>query len=252
MDYSKNFKIQPIVDIKTNRVCGGELLYRPEGRNLSPEILEELDNDPFLNLDVTKQAFLLSLNILQRLQSSVWISINISPRYMGDGMGFMRALSREVEDLDRVRRQIGSRMKIELTEKCVMKPDQLEFLQYLGDKHEIAIDDFGSGIAPLKNMLDLNFSKVKVDQEVIKGIDYSDTKQRFLRWLVSGCHAIDVRVCAEGSETASQLMLCKRIGVDEGQGWIWSKAIDIKDFEVLASPMETAAISLGQVLETKT
>ena len=252
MDYSKNFKIQPIVDIKTNRVCGGELLYRPEGRNLSPEILEELDNDPFLNLDVTKQAFLLSLNILQRLQSSVWISINISPRYMGDGMGFMRALSREVEDLDRVRRQIGSRMKIELTEKCVMKPDQLEFLQYLGDKHEIAIDDFGSGIAPLKNMLDLNFSKVKVDKEVIKGIDYSDTKQRFLRWLVSGCHAIDVTVCAEGIETASQLMLCKRIGVDEGQGWLWSKAIDIKDFEVLASPMETAAISLGQVLETKT
>jgi len=252
MDYSKNFKIQPIVDIKTNRVCGGELLYRPEGKNLSPEILEELDNDPFLNLDVTKQAFLLSLNILQRLQSSVWISINISPRYMGDGKGFMRALSREVEDLDRVRRQIGRRMKIELTEKCVMKPDQLEFLQYLGDKHEIAIDDFGSGIAPLKNMLDLNFSKVKVDQEVIKGIDYSDTKQRFLRWLVSGCHAIDVSVCAEGIETASQLMLCKRIGVDEGQGWLWSKAIDIKDFEVLASPMETAAISLGQVLETKT
>ena len=250
MDYSRNFKIQPIVDIKTNRVCGGEMLYRPEGQNLTPEILDELDNDPFLNLEVTKQAFLLSLNILQRLQSSVWISINISPKYMGDGKGFMRSLSREVEDLDRIRRQIGKRLKIELTEKCVMKPDQLEFLEYLSDKHEIAIDDFGSGIAPLKNMLDLNFSKVKVDQDVIKGIDYSDTKQRFLRWLVSGCHAIDVTVCAEGIETASQLMLCKRLGVDEGQGWLWSKAIDIKEFEVMASPMETAAISLGQILET--
>jgi len=250
MDYGRNFKIQPIVDIKTNRVCGGEMLYRPDGQNLTPEILDELDNDPFLNLEVTKQAFLLSLNILQRLQSSVWISINISPKYMGDGKGFMRSLSREVEDLDRIRRQIGKRLKIELTEKCVMKPDQLEFLEYLSDKHEIAIDDFGSGIAPLKNMLDLNFSKVKVDQDVIKGIDYSDTKQRFLRWLVSGCHAIDVTVCAEGIETASQLMLCKRLGVDEGQGWLWSKAIDIKEFEVMASPMETAAISLGQILET--
>ena len=92
MDYSRNFKIQPIVDIKTNRVCGGEMLYRPDGQNLTPEILDELDNDPFLNLEVTKQAFLLSLNILQRLQSSVWISINISPKYMGDGKGFMRSL----------------------------------------------------------------------------------------------------------------------------------------------------------------
>ena len=251
MNYSKNFKIQPIVDIKTNRVCGGELLYRPDGRDLTPDILDELDNDPILNLDVTKQAFLLSLNILDRMQSSVWLSINISPKYMGDGKGFMKALSREAEDLDRIRRQIGSRLKIELTEKCVMKPDQLEFLQYLSDRHEIAIDDFGSGIAPLKNMLDLNFSKVKVDKEVVRDIDYSDTKQRFLKWLVSGCHAIDVSVCAEGIETESQLMLCKRLGVDEGQGWLWSKAIDIKDFEVIASPMETAAISLGQTLETK-
>ena len=169
---------------------------------------------------------------------------------MGDGRGFMKTLSRESEDLDRIRRQIGKRLKIELTEKCVMKPDQLKFLEYLSDKHEIAIDDFGSGIAPLKNMLDLNFSKVKVDQDVIKGIDYSDTKQRFLRWLVSGCHSIEVTVCAEGIETASQLMLCKRLGVDEGQGWLWSKAIDINEFEVMASPMETAAISLGQILET--
>ena len=42
-----------------------------------------------------------------------------------------------------------------------MKPDQLEFLQYLSDIHEIAIDDFRSGIAPLKNVVKLPFSKVK-------------------------------------------------------------------------------------------
>ena len=99
-------------------------------------------------------------------------------------------------------------------------------------------------------MVELQFSKVKVDMDIIKGIDYSETKQRFLKWLVAGCHSIDVSVCAEGIETASQLMLCKRVGVDEGQGWLWSKAIEIKEFEVLASPMETAAISLGQVIET--
>ena len=121
-----------------------------------------------------------------------------------------------------------------------MQPDQLEFLEYLSDKYEIAIDDFGSSIAPLKNMLDLNFSKVKVDQRVIQGIDCSDTQQKFLSWLLSSYQAIDVSVCAEGIETASQLMLCKRIGVDEGQGWLWSNAIDIRDFEIMASPMETA------------
>ena len=249
MDYSQNFKIQPIVDIKTNRVCGGELLYRPNGSPLTDEILDELENDPYVYLEVTKEAFLFSLQILERIQSSVWISINISPKFMGDGKRFMKSLSREAEDLDRIRRQVGKRLKIELTEKCVMKPTQLEFLEHLADRHEIAIDDFGSGIAPLKNMLDLNFTKIKVDKDIIKDIDYSDTKQRFLKWLVSGSHGIGVTVCAEGIETASQLMLCKRFGVDEGQGWLWSKAIDTKEFEVLASPMETAAVTLGQTLE---
>ena len=31
----------------------------------------------------------------------------------------MRALSRDSEDLDRIRKQVGKRLKIELTEKCV-------------------------------------------------------------------------------------------------------------------------------------
>ena len=30
MKHSKDFKVQPIVDIKTNRVCGGELLDQME------------------------------------------------------------------------------------------------------------------------------------------------------------------------------------------------------------------------------
>ena len=53
MKYSTDFKIQPIVDIKSNRVCGGEILI-----DLVEEILLRKywknDNDPFLNLEVTK------------------------------------------------------------------------------------------------------------------------------------------------------------------------------------------------------
>ena len=61
-------------------------------------------------------------------------------------------------------------------------------------------------------------------------------------------HAIDVSVCAEGIETASQLMLCKRL--ESTKARVVVKSYHIKDFEVI-DPMETAAISLGQTLETK-
>jgi len=251
MMYSNNFKIQPIVDINTNRVCGGEMLYRPNGGPLTEEIIEDLDNDPALNIEIAKQSYITALNILLRAQSSVWISINLSPQFMGNGKMFMRSLSREIEDLDRLRKQVGKRLKIELTEKCIMKPDQLDFLKYLSNVHDVAIDDFGSGTAPLKNMLDTDFSKIKVDKSIIQGIDFSETRQRFLKWLVAGCHSINVTVCAEGIETTSELMTCKRLGVDEGQGWLWSKDVEISNFEALACPMETAAISLGQMIDIK-
>ena len=79
MMYSNNFKIQPVVDINTNRVCGGEMLYRPNGGPLTEEIIEDLDNDPALNIEIAKQSYITALNILLRAQSSVWISINLSP-----------------------------------------------------------------------------------------------------------------------------------------------------------------------------
>ena len=56
MDYSKNFKIQPTADIKTNKTCGGEyyigletLIYTRNTRRVRQY--------PSLNLDATKQAF---------------------------------------------------------------------------------------------------------------------------------------------------------------------------------------------------
>ena len=66
---------------------------------------------------------------------------------------------------------------------------------------------------------------------------------------MAGCHAIDVKICAEGIETESELMVYKRFEVDYGQGYLWSKAIDFKDFEKLANPMSTAEYSLGQLIK---
>ena len=92
-------------------------------------------------------------------------------------------------------------------------------------------------------------NKVKVDKAISTGIDFNLTHQRFIKWLIAGCHAIDVQVCAEGIETESELMVYKRFQVDYGQGYLWSPAIDFNDFEKLANPMSTAEFSLGQLIK---
>lgn len=244
----ENFHIQPIVDLATGRVCGGEVLWRPGDNAPSPEDLEALEEDPSFNIALTQDSFVFALKLLDRLQSNVWLSVNLSSRYIGSGKMFFRPISRAVADLDTLRRKVGKRLVVEVTEKGVAGPSESQFLNELALLHSIAVDDFGTGDAPLSHMLNLTFQKVKVDRSVISGIDADSYRQRFLQWLVAGCHAIGVDVCAEGVETESELAYLRRIGVNQGQGWLWSKAVPAEQFETLAVPAESITQSLGRLL----
>ena len=82
-------------------------------------------------------------------------------------------------------------------------------------------------------MLNLDFSKVKLDRSIVSGVDADCFRQRFVKWLVAGCHAIDVEVIAEGVETESEATFLRRSGVNQGQGWLWSKAMPAGEFEDL-------------------
>ncbi len=244
----ENFHIQPIVDLATGRVCGGEVLWRPGDNAPSPEDLEALEEDPSFNIALTQDSFVFALKLLDRLQSNVWLSVNLSSRYIGSGKMFFRPISRAVADLDTLRRKVGKRLVVEVTEKGIAGPSESQFLNELALLHSIAVDDFGTGDAPLSHMLNLTFQKVKVDRSVISGIDSDSYRQRFLQWLVAGCHAIGVDVCAEGVETESELAYLRRIGVNQGQGWLWSKAVPAEQFETLAVPVESITQSLGRLL----
>lgn len=229
------FHIQPIIDLNSGEVCGGEVLWRPGGHPPSCEHLQALEDDPIVSLRVAQQSLAFALAILDRLQSNLWLSVNISARYLGSGRSFFRPISEAFPDLDLVRRRVGRRLVIEVTERCIAGDRETSFINQLSNFHAIAIDDFGIGDVPLSHMLSLHFDKVKADRELVTGVDFDPYRQRFLQWLVAGCRAIGVKVCAEGVETQSEQAYLRRIGVDEGQGWLWSKAIEASAFECLAA-----------------
>ncbi|WP_191964800.1 EAL domain-containing protein [Synechococcus sp. RSCCF101] len=230
----ENFHIQPVIDLASNRVCGGEVLWRPDGAPPSPEQQAALEEDPVLNTTITQQAFVFALRQLERPQGGVWLAVNLSCRYVGSGMGFFRPISRMVPDLDTMRRRVGRRLLIEITEKGIAGHEESAFINELAQLHTLAVDDFGIGDGPLSHMLKLDFGKVKVDRSVISGIDADSYRQRFLRWLVAGCHSIGADVCAEGVETESELAFLRRLGINQGQGWLWSKALPPEQFESMA------------------
>lgn len=244
----ENFHIQPIIDLTSGRVCGGEVLWRPKNQPPSQEEVQALEDDPALNISVTQESFVFALQALDRMQANVWLSVNLSCRYIGSGKMFFRPISKAVGDLDTLRRKVGQRLVVEVTERGIAGQHESSFINELTSLHTIAIDDFGTGDAPLSHMLNLKFSKVKVDRSIISGVDSDSFRQRFLKWLVSGCHAINVDVCAEGVETESEATFLRRIGVNQGQGWLWSKAIPSEQFESLTVPSPAVTESLGRML----
>ena len=245
-----DFQIQPIVDIASNRVCGGEVLWRPGGEPMTQDLFEELQENPLLNTEVAIGSFVFALSSLTKFQSDVWLSVNLGTKYLGNGSSFFKSLSRKIPDLDLTRKKAGKRLVIELSECDIATENGLVFIEKLSSDHSLAIDDFGAGNAPLNHMLRVDFDKVKVDRSIVSGCDSDSRKQRFLNWLVGGCHSIGVSLCAEGVETESELAYLRRINVDMGQGYLWSKAISSEKFEDLAVPLQSAAKSLGQLMNT--
>jgi EAL domain-containing protein (putative c-di-GMP-specific phosphodiesterase class I) len=229
------FHIQPVLDLRSNRICGGELLWRPNGNPPSREEFKALEEDAVLNLRVSQQAFLSALHHLSRFQSSIWLSVNLSCQFVFSSSTFFRTISQAVDDLEALRRQAGKRLVVEVAEKHAAGPREQEFISELSDLHAISVDNFGTGEAPLAHMLSFDFSRIKVDRSIVSHCDSDLYRQRFLQWLTGGCHGIGVEMCAEGIETESEAAYLRRLGIEQGQGWLWSKALPAEQFEQLVA-----------------
>jgi diguanylate cyclase (GGDEF)-like protein/PAS domain S-box-containing protein len=102
-------------------------------------------------------------------------------------------------------------------------PD-LEFLRHILQEYQaqgamVALDDLGAGHSSLTYLDALRPDVVKLDRELISGIDGDSSRQRLVGALIDYAHELDVRVVAEGIETEAELAVVGGLGADLGQGW---------------------------------
>jgi EAL domain-containing protein (putative c-di-GMP-specific phosphodiesterase class I) len=88
----------------------------------------------------------------------------------------------------------------------------------------VGLDDFGAGHASFAYLKDIPFTKVKIDQSLIVGIDGDGEPARRGRAIVGHvvaiAHAIGGSVVAEGVETEAQFAVLRSLGCDSMQGWL--------------------------------
>lgn len=144
--------------------------------------------------------------------------VNIHPEDLGDDYLFSREepLSAIAE---RVVLEITERSSLERVEGLGARIATLRAMGYL-----IAIDDLGAGYAGLSAFSQLNPDFVKLDRELIHGLDASARKRSIVRAMLKLCgRELGIRVISEGVETTGERDALVMEGGDLLQGYLFAK-----------------------------
>ncbi|WLR49527.1 EAL domain-containing protein [Halobacillus litoralis] len=117
-------------------------------------------------------------------------------------------------------------LELEITESMAMTNEEyiiqtLNELRNLGV--HVSIDDFGTGYSSLKYLSRFPVSKLKIDKVFIS--ENQEQNQAIVKSIIHMSHSLNMKVIAEGVETAEQWDFLKNEKCDEIQGYFYSKPL---------------------------
>ena len=127
-------------------------------------------------------------------------------------------------------------LKLEITESAYTDNGKqlLDLINRLrGVGFQIEMDDFGSGYSSLNMLSSLPIDILKMDMKFVKKIEESETDYRLVRLIIDIARYLNLKVVAEGVETAGQLRLLKEAGCDLIQGFYFSKPVPADEIREL-------------------
>jgi diguanylate cyclase (GGDEF)-like protein/PAS domain S-box-containing protein len=233
---------QPLIDLRSGRVCGAEALCRWNHPELGPI-------QPTVFIPIAERSdliFRLGRWVLHRvcLQIEAWqraglpvvmISVNLSP-----------AQFRHPDLLDTVksvieRTRVDPRLlQLEITETIAMHDFDYS-VKVLKELHDlgltIAIDDFGTGYSSLNYLKHIPVDKLKIDRSFVTDIGLHPDNAAIVRAIVSLGHGIGAKINVEGVETAEQLHFMNSHACDECQGFYFSRPLSPEGYaQLLTEP----------------
>jgi diguanylate cyclase (GGDEF)-like protein/PAS domain S-box-containing protein len=96
-----------------------------------------------------------------------------------------------------------------------------------------AVDDFGTGYSSLARLKELPAQIIKVDRRFVAGVGNDSSDFAVASAVVDMARAMGRSCVAEGVETATQFHVLRGMGVDAYQGWLFSRALPVREFHAL-------------------
>ena len=146
-------------------------------------------------------------------------------------------------------------LEVELTESAVMSdPEEsvsiLEKLSKMGVI--VSVDDFGTGYSSLSYLRRFPIDKLKIDRGFINEVMSRPADASIVQAIISLAHSLQLKVIAEGVETAEQLAFLKSLGCDQYQGFHFSPALVAPDFEKLVRRSQNRRESFTEDEDSRT
>jgi len=230
--------IQPIFDVHTGSVVGGEVLIR---------ILDD-KGKIICACDFINYAY--ELKYIDELEALLGEKI-IEPNFFGLFKNRFLFINKVVTSYDKVRflleelkvwKTITENYNIscifEITESSIL--EFLDFFEMLSTENKtekvgIAIDDFGSGYASFTSLIKINPKFLKIDGNLIRQILKSKKCYTIVKGIVSIAKELNIKTIAEFVENERIAKALREIGVDLFQGFYLSKPVSVEEFKKLIS-----------------
>jgi diguanylate cyclase (GGDEF)-like protein len=114
-------------------------------------------------------------------------------------------------------------LTLEITETTAMNDADasMTVLQKLSDMGvDLSIDDFGTGYSSLMYLKRLPANELKIDRGFVRDLEHDSDDAAIVSAIVALGQALNLRIVAEGVETASQQSFLTRLGCDSLQGYL--------------------------------
>ncbi|HEU0223496.1 MAG TPA: EAL domain-containing protein [Paracoccaceae bacterium] len=223
---------QPQIDLRTDALAGFEALLRwdhPEFGMLPPGRFIEIAEDAGLIDHIGQCVIAQALDALAGWTRAGLevprVSLNLSSKEIRDPR-FIDWLKWQVDQRDlapeRVTLELVETVLVERDDDCVIRNVQALAEHGFG----IDLDDFGTGLASMANLLRLKVDRIKIDPRFVQGLRGDPTLARLASTMVAMAHNLGLEVLAEGVEDPAEAEAMRALGCDFAQGYAIARPMD--------------------------
>lgn len=211
---------QPIVDLDNKCIFGYEALVRGLQNQSAYDVISQVNESNVYRFDQGCRVKAIALAVKLDIRS--FVSINFLPNAVYRPELCIRTTLKAAKEfgfpIDRILFEITE------VEKVASNEHLREIVHYYQSQgFKTALDDFGAGYSGLNLLAIFQPDIVKLDMELIRGIDTDSVKHAIVSRMIQLNRDLGIQTLAEGIETLEELKVLRALGVGLFQGYYFAK-----------------------------